>query len=72
MHNSYLMWFCALRFVTCKVSVDGFGLLFSKLLLAKLNLIFLVPLLLNWFGILLAYLAALFMTSVCRLLSLSG
>ena len=72
MHNSYLMWLCVLRFVTCKVSVDAFGLLFSKLLLAKLNLIFLVPLLLNCFGILIAYLAALFVTSVCRLLSLSG
>ena len=32
------MWFYALRFVTCKVSVDAFSLLYSKLLLAKLSL----------------------------------
>ena len=38
MHNLYIMWLYALRFVTCKVSVDDFSLLYSKLLLAQLSL----------------------------------
>ena len=38
MHNLHIMWLYALRFVTCKVSVDAFSLLYSKLLLAKLSL----------------------------------
>ena len=32
------MCLCALRFVTRKVSVDAFSLLYSKLLIAKLSL----------------------------------
>ena len=32
------MWLYALRFNTCKVSVDAFSLLYSKLLHAKLSL----------------------------------
>ena len=38
MHNLYIMWLYALRFVTCKVSVDALSLLYFKLLLAKLCL----------------------------------
>ena len=38
MHNSYIKWLYALRFVTCKVSVDAFSFSYSKLLLAKLCL----------------------------------
>ena len=63
------MWLYALRFVTCKVIVDVFCLLYSKLMIAKLSLFVLV---LNRIGNLLAYVAALFVTSVCRLSSLSG
>ena len=32
------MWLYALRFVTFKVSIDAFSLLYSKLILAKLSL----------------------------------
>ena len=39
MHDFYITWLYALRFVTCKVSVDVFSLLYSKLLLAKLCLL---------------------------------
>ena len=38
MHNLYIMWNYALRFATCKVSVDAFSLLYSKLFLAKMSL----------------------------------
>ena len=38
MHNLYILWLYALRFVTYKGSVDAFSLLYSKLLLAKLSL----------------------------------
>ena len=38
MHVLYIMWFFALRFVRCKVSVDAFSLLYSKLLRAELSL----------------------------------
>ena len=31
MHYLYIMWLYALQFVTCKVSVDAFSLLYSKL-----------------------------------------
>ena len=57
MRYLYIVWFYALRFVTCKVSVFAFSLLYFKLSLAKLSLFV--------FG-------ALFVTSVCRLLSLRG
>ena len=72
MHNLLIMWRYALRFVTCKVSVDAFSLFYSKLLSAKLSLFVMVRLLLNCIGKLLAYVAALFVTSVCKLLSLRG
>ena len=38
LHNLYIMWLSALRFVSGKVSVDAFSLLYSKLLMAKLSL----------------------------------
>ena len=38
MHNLFIMWLYALRFVACKFSVDGFSLSYSKLLIAKLSL----------------------------------
>ena len=38
MHNFYIMWLYALRFVTYKISVDAFSVLLSKLLIAKLSL----------------------------------
>ena len=38
MHNLYIMWLYALQYVTCKVSVDAFSLLYSNLLFAKLGL----------------------------------
>ena len=38
MHNLYIIWRYDFRFVACKVSVDVFSLLYSKLLLAKLCL----------------------------------
>ena len=38
MHNLYVMWFYALQFVTYKVSVNAFSLLYSKLLIVKLSL----------------------------------
>ena len=71
MHILFIMWLYALRFISCKVSVDAFILLYSKLLLAKLSL-FVCDVVLNSIGNLLAYLAALFVTIVCRLLSLTG
>ena len=51
--------------------VDAFSLLYSKLLLAKLCL-YLVPFLLNRIGNLLAYVAALVVTSVFRRISVLG
>ena len=53
----YIIWLNALRFVSCKVGVFAFSLLYFKLSFAKLSLFV--------FG-------ALFVTSVCRLLSLRG
>ena len=46
--------------------MDAFNLLYSKLLLAKLCLFDLMPFLLKCFGNLVAYVAAYFVTSVCR------
>ena len=68
MHNLYTMWLYALRFVTCKICADAFNLLFS-LITCKIDFfLYLVPLLLNRNGNLLAYVAALFVTSRnCRL-----
>ena len=63
------MWFYALRFVSCKLGVDAFSFLYFKLLHAKLSLFVFVPLLRNGIGRLLAYAAAFFVISVCRLLS---
>ena len=63
------MWLYASRFVICKASVDAFSFLFSKLLLAKCVSLYLVSILLNGIGNLLAYVASLFVSSVCRWLS---
>ena len=38
MHSLYIMWFYALRFATCKVSLNAYSLVYYKLLLAKLSL----------------------------------
>ena len=72
MHNIYIRWFYALRFVACKISVDAFRLLGSKLLLANCVYLYLVPFLPNCIGNLLAYVAALFVTSVWRWLKVRG
>ena len=70
--NAYFLHNVDMCFAICyiQVSVDAFSLLYSKLLHAKLSQFFLMPLLLNCIGKLSAYVAALFVTSVCRLLSL--
>ena len=52
--------------------VDAFSLFYSKLLFAKLSLFLFSLILPNRIDNLLAYVAALFMTSICRLLSLRG
>ena len=52
--------------------VDAFSLFYSKLLFAKLSLFLFSLILPNCIDNLLAYVAALFMTSICRLLSLRG
>ena len=62
MHN--IIRFCALQFATCKVSVDAFSLLYYKLLLAKLSLFVFGATFAEWFGNLLVYLAAFFVTCV--------
>ena len=59
-HNLYIMWLYDLRFITCKISVDAFSLLYSKLLLAKFVF---VLFLLHRIGNLLAYVAALLVAS---------
>ena len=59
------MWLYALWFVTCKVSVDAFSLLYSKLFLAKLSVFVFGATFAEWRHYnLLAYVAALFVTSV--------
>ena len=53
--------------------MNAFSLLYSKKLLAKLFFfLYLVSLLLHGVGNLLAFVAALFVTSVCQLLSVRG
>ena len=65
MHNLYILWVNAFHFIICKISVIAFTLLYSKLLLAKLCLFLFGA---TWcIGYLLAYVAALFVTTVCRL-----
>ena len=66
MHSLYIMWLCALRFVTCKVSVYYN----PNYYLQSWVYLYLMRFLLNGTGNLLAYVAALFVTSVCRLPSL--
>ena len=66
MHNLYIMWIYALRFVT----LDVFSLLYSNLINAKLSLFVLGATFDELIGKLLAYVAVLFVTSVYRLLSL--
>ena len=72
MHNLYIMCFSALRFVTSKVSGDAFSLIYFNFITCKFESLYLVPLLLNRIGKLLAYVASLPVTSVCGLLSLRG
>ena len=55
-----------------KCGLDAFNLIYSNLLLAKLCLFVFGAILLHRIGNLLAYVAALFVTSVCRLLSIRG
>ena len=38
MHNLYVMWLYALRFVSCNVCVNAFIFLYSKIFIAKLSL----------------------------------
>ena len=38
MHNLYIMWLCALRFVTREVNMDASSLLYSNFLHAKTSL----------------------------------
>ena len=72
MHNLYIIWLYALQFVTSKVSVDAFSLLYSKLLHAKLSVFVCSAILLSLIGKFLAYVAVLLVTSDFRLLSLRG
>ena len=73
MHNLYIMWLYALPFVTCKVDVNAFSLLYSKLLLAKLSLFEFGATFAELRGIFFkAYVAVLCVTNICRLLSLRG
>ena len=69
MRNLYIMWPYVLRFILCKIIVDAFSWLYSKLLMAKLSVFVFGA---ESLGNSLAFVAALFVTSVCRLLSLSG
>ena len=68
------MALCFAVFVTCKVGVDAFSLLYSKLLLVKLSLFVFGATFAEWRWqfINICSIAALFVTSVCQLLSLSG
>ena len=73
MPNLYIMWLCALPFVPSKVSVDAFILLYYKLLLAKLIQFVFGAKFADWYCRLISICSrALFVTSVCRLLSLRG
>ena len=69
-HNLYLMWLYALRlFLHAKLISVCF---IQNYYLQICVYLYLVPLLLNGIGNLLAYVAVFFVTSVCRLLSLRG
>ena len=72
MHNLYIMRLCSFQFISCKISVDAFSLIYSKLLLAKLCLFVFGDTFAASIGNLLAYVASLFVTSVCRLLTVRG
>ena len=65
MHNLYIIF-------TCKVSVDAFSLLFSKLLLAKLCLFVFGAKFAAWHWQFISIRSCLFVTSVCLLLSVRG
>ena len=60
------------NFFMCKISVDAFSFLYSKILLAKLCLCVFDATLLHSIGNLLAYVAVLYASSFCRLLSVRG
>ena len=64
MHILLIMWLYAVHVVTFKVCVDCFSLLYSNLLLGKWCPFEFGSILLNRIGNLLAYIAALFVTSV--------
>ena len=66
------MRFYAFQFVTCKVSVDAFSLLYPKLLLAKLCLFEFGATFAELYWQFISMVAALFVTSVCRWLSVRG
>ena len=57
MFNFYMMWLYALQFVTCRVSVDAFSLLYSSYCMQNWVYLFQVLILLNLMGKLLAYVA---------------
>ena len=63
--NLYIIWLYGFEFVTCKVSVDAFSLLYYKLLQAKLGLFVFGATLLNLISNL--FYITLFVTSVFRL-----
>ena len=60
------MWLHAFRFITYKVSLDAFVCYIPNYFLQNFVYLYLVPLLLNCIGNLLAYVAASFVTSGCR------
>ena len=72
MHNLCLMSFRAFRFLTCKASVDALSFLYSKLMLAKLYKFVFGAAIAESHWQLLAYVAALLLTSVWRWLSVRG
>ena len=71
MRNLYTIYFFAFDLMTGNVSADAFGLLYSKLLPAKLCLLYLVPFLLHCIGNLYAYIVD-FVISYCLWLSVRG
>ena len=72
MHYLYIMWLYALRFVTCKVCVDAFSLLYSKLLLANLYLFVFSATVVELHSQFISICSSLFVTSFCGCLSVRG
>ena len=66
MHNLYMMRIYDFQFITCKLSVDAFSFFYiPTYYLQNCVYLYLVPLLLHRICNLLAYVAALLVTSVC-------